>query len=47
MPKSLADRFPDLPQYRSDRHAPNGKGMVVRPRREASPAVAALLRHIT
>ncbi|MEV7981573.1 LysR substrate-binding domain-containing protein [Streptomyces sp. NPDC086519] len=31
MPKSIADRFPDLPQYRSDRHAPNWKVMVVRP----------------
>ncbi|MGW3222954.1 hypothetical protein ACWDAG_27130 [Streptomyces sp. NPDC001157] len=25
MPKSIADRFPDLPQYRIDRHAPSWK----------------------
>ncbi|MFI2203327.1 LysR family transcriptional regulator [Streptomyces sp. NPDC020192] len=47
MPKSIADRFPDLPQYRFDRHAPTWKIMVVRPPGEAPPAVAALLRHIT
>jgi DNA-binding transcriptional LysR family regulator len=47
MPKSIADRFPDLPQYRFDRHAPNWKVMVVRPPGEAPPAVTALLRHIT
>ncbi|MFD8219131.1 LysR substrate-binding domain-containing protein [Streptomyces sp. NPDC059697] len=47
MPKSIADRFPDLPQYRFDRHAQNWKIMVVRPPGEAAPAVAALLRHIT
>ncbi|MFC7259351.1 LysR substrate-binding domain-containing protein [Streptomyces lutosisoli] len=47
MPKSIADRFPDLPQYRFDRYAPNWKVMVVRPLGEAPPAVAALLRHIT
>ncbi|MFE3902012.1 LysR substrate-binding domain-containing protein, partial [Streptomyces sp. NPDC059153] len=47
MPKSIAARFPDLPQYRFDRHAPNWKIMVVRPPGEAPPAVAALLRHIT
>ncbi|WP_322620834.1 LysR substrate-binding domain-containing protein [Streptomyces acidicola] len=46
-PKSIAYRFPDLPQYRFDRHAPNWKIMVVRPPGEAPPAVAALLRHIT
>ncbi|XNR93433.1 LysR family transcriptional regulator [Streptomyces sp. R-74717] len=47
MPKSIADRFPDLPQYRFHRHAPHWKIMVVRPPGEAPPAVAALLRHIT
>ncbi|MEU8540753.1 LysR family transcriptional regulator [Streptomyces sp. NPDC048717] len=46
MPRSIADRFPDLPQYRFDRHAPSWKVMVVRPPGEAPPAVAALLRHI-
>jgi DNA-binding transcriptional LysR family regulator len=46
MPKSIADRFPDLPQYRFDRHAPSWKILVVRPPGEAPPAVAALLRHI-
>ncbi|MGW1807106.1 LysR substrate-binding domain-containing protein [Streptomyces sp. NPDC002078] len=25
MPKSIADRFPDLPQYRFDQHAPTGR----------------------
>ncbi|NUS27112.1 MAG: LysR family transcriptional regulator [Streptomyces sp.] len=47
MPQSIADRFPDLPQYRFDRHAPHWKIMVVRPPGEPSPAAAALLRHIT
>lgn len=47
MPTSIADRFPDLPRYRFDRHAPHWKVMVVRPLGEAPPAVAALLRHIT
>ncbi|MDN3023985.1 LysR family transcriptional regulator [Streptomyces sp. S.PB5] len=47
MPPSIADRFPDLPQYRFDRHAPNWKVMVVRPPGEAPPAVTALLRHLT
>ncbi|MFF7987447.1 LysR substrate-binding domain-containing protein [Streptomyces sp. NPDC007901] len=47
MPKSIADRFPDLPQYRFGRHAPSWKIMVVRPPGEAPSAVAALLRHIT
>ncbi|MEV0035901.1 LysR family transcriptional regulator [Streptomyces sp. NPDC050804] len=46
MPRSIADRFPDLAQYRFDRHAPNWKIMVVRPPGDAPPAVAALLRHI-
>ncbi|WP_324785689.1 LysR substrate-binding domain-containing protein [Streptomyces sp. H51] len=47
MPESIADRLPDLPRYRSDRHAPHWKIMVVRPPGEAPPAVAALLRHST
>ncbi|MFF5262084.1 LysR family transcriptional regulator [Actinomadura viridis] len=46
MPESIAARFPDLSVRRFDRHAPSWKVMVVRPRGEASPAVAALLRHI-
>ncbi|MEU6377036.1 LysR family transcriptional regulator [Streptomyces sp. NPDC046909] len=47
MPRSIADRFPDLPRYRFERHAPNWQIMVVRPPGEAPPAVAALLGHIT
>lgn len=47
VPGSIADRFPDLPRYRFDHHAPHWKVMVVRPPGEPSPAVAALLRHIT
>ncbi|MGW8396246.1 LysR substrate-binding domain-containing protein [Streptomyces lydicus] len=47
MPRSIADRFPDLPRYRFDRHPPNWKNTVVRPPGEAPPAAAALLRHIT
>ncbi|MFG2477706.1 LysR family transcriptional regulator [Streptomyces fagopyri] len=47
MPGSIAARFPDLPTHRFDRHAPSWKVMVVRPRGEAPPAVAALLRHMT
>ncbi|MFE7712484.1 LysR family transcriptional regulator [Streptomyces sp. NPDC057486] len=47
MPGSIADRFPDLPQYCFNHHAPHWKVMVVRPPGEPSPAVAALLRHIT
>ncbi|MFI9833182.1 LysR family transcriptional regulator [Streptomyces sp. NPDC051913] len=47
MPQSIADRFPDLAQYRFDRHAPHWKIMVVRPPGEPPPAAAALLRHIT
>jgi DNA-binding transcriptional LysR family regulator len=46
MPRSIADRFPDLPQYRCDRHAPNWTVMVLRPPGQTPPAVAALLRHI-
>ncbi|MER7678525.1 LysR family transcriptional regulator [Streptomyces sp. NPDC096934] len=47
MPGSIASRFPDLRTHRFDRHAPSWKVMVVRPRGEPSPAVAALLRHMT
>ncbi|WP_316520056.1 LysR family transcriptional regulator [Kitasatospora brasiliensis] len=47
MPRSIADRFPELPQYRFEHHAPHWKVMVVRPPGEPPPAVAALLRHIT
>ncbi|MFF2997839.1 LysR family transcriptional regulator [Streptomyces sp. NPDC057950] len=47
MPGSIATRFPDLRTHRFDRHAPSWKVMVVRPRGEAPPAVAALLRHMT
>ncbi|MFJ5272563.1 LysR family transcriptional regulator [Streptomyces sp. NPDC088358] len=47
MPGSIAARFPDLRTHRFDRHAPSWKVMVVRPRGEAPPAVAALLRHMT
>lgn len=47
MPSSIAARFPDLRTHRFDRHAPSWKVMVVRPRGEAPPAVAALLRHMT
>lgn len=46
MPLSIADRFPDLRQYRISRHAPTWKVMVVRPPGDPSPAVAALLRHL-
>ncbi|MFF7359603.1 LysR substrate-binding domain-containing protein [Streptomyces sp. NPDC008125] len=46
MPRSVADRFPDLRQYRIRRHAPTWKVMVVRPPGDPSPAVAALLRHL-
>ncbi|WP_027944918.1 LysR family transcriptional regulator [Amycolatopsis taiwanensis] len=47
MPESIAARFPDLAVRRFAQHAPSWKVMVVRPRGEAHPAVAALLRHIT
>ena len=47
MPESLAARFPDLAVRRFGEHAPTWKVMVARPRGEASPAVAALLPHIT
>ncbi|MFI6742808.1 LysR family transcriptional regulator [Nonomuraea sp. NPDC050451] len=47
MPESIAARFPDLTVHRFAQHAPRWKVMVVRPRGEAPPAVAALLRHIT
>jgi DNA-binding transcriptional LysR family regulator len=47
MPESIATRFPDLNTHHFAQHAPKWKVMVVRPRGEAPPAVAALLRHIT
>ncbi|MGW1887131.1 LysR family transcriptional regulator [Streptomyces sp. NPDC001970] len=47
LPESIAARFPDLVVRRIERHAPHWNVMVVRPRGEAPPAVAALLRHIT
>lgn len=47
MPESLAARFPDLAVRRFATHAPIWKLMVVRPRGEVTPAVAALLRHIS
>ncbi|MCX4537567.1 LysR substrate-binding domain-containing protein [Streptomyces sp. NBC_00841] len=47
MPESIAARFPDLAARRFAQHAPGWKVMVARPRGEAPPAVAALLRHIT
>ncbi|MFC5801768.1 hypothetical protein [Streptomyces formicae] len=40
-------RFPDLTVRRFERHAPHWRLMVARPQGEASPAVAALLRHFT
>ncbi|MFI7152946.1 LysR substrate-binding domain-containing protein [Nonomuraea sp. NPDC050022] len=46
MPESIAARFPDLTSHRFAQHAPRWKVMVVRPKGEAPPAVAALLRHI-
>ncbi|MGW1027170.1 LysR family transcriptional regulator [Streptomyces sp. NPDC002577] len=46
MPRSIADRFPDLVQYRFDQHKPNWRIMVARPPGDPSPAVAALLQHI-
>ncbi|WP_406433427.1 LysR family transcriptional regulator [Streptomyces sp. NBC_01589] len=46
MPRSIADRFPDLAQYRFDQHTPNWRIMVARPPGDPSLAVAALLRHI-
>ncbi|MFB6781731.1 LysR family transcriptional regulator [Streptomyces sp. NPDC056352] len=47
MPETIAARFPDLAARRFAQHAPGWKVMVARPRGEAPPAVAALLRHIT
>lgn len=47
MPASIAARFPDLRTHGFDRHAPHWKIMVVRPRGETPPVVAALLRHMT
>ncbi|MET8403599.1 LysR family transcriptional regulator [Streptomyces sp900116325] len=46
MPMSIADRFPELCQYRIHQHAPTWKVMVVHPPGDPSPAVAALLRHL-
>ncbi|MEU2742311.1 LysR family transcriptional regulator [Streptomyces sp. NPDC007095] len=46
MPISIAGRFPDLDKHRFDRHAPSWKVMVVQPRGEVPPAVAALLRYM-
>jgi DNA-binding transcriptional LysR family regulator len=47
MPESIAVRFPDLAVRRFAAHAPKWNVMVVRPRGEPSPVVAALLRHIS
>jgi DNA-binding transcriptional LysR family regulator len=47
MPESIAARFPDLSARRVAHHAPSWKIMAVRPRGHASPAVTALLRHLT
>ncbi|MEV0537451.1 LysR family transcriptional regulator [Kitasatospora sp. NPDC050463] len=47
MPQSLAARFPDLTTRRFTQNAPTWKVMVVHPPGQASPAVTALLRHIT
>lgn len=47
MPASIAARFPDLAARRFVQHAPAWKVMVVRRRGDMSPAVEALLRHIT
>jgi DNA-binding transcriptional LysR family regulator len=46
LPESLAARFPDLRVRRFAEHAPTWKVMIARPRGEAPPAVAALLRQI-
>ncbi|WP_344343179.1 LysR family transcriptional regulator [Kitasatospora putterlickiae] len=46
MPRTIADRFPDLDRHPFERHAPAWQVMVVRPPGEAPPAVAALLRHL-
>jgi DNA-binding transcriptional LysR family regulator len=46
LPESLAARFPDLGVRRFAEHAPTWKVMIARPRGEAPPAVAALLRQI-
>ncbi|MEU1787371.1 LysR family transcriptional regulator [Streptomyces sparsogenes] len=47
MPESIAARFPDLALRSFLRHPPRWNVMVVRPRGETPPAVAALLRHLT
>ncbi|MDX3072710.1 LysR family transcriptional regulator [Streptomyces sp. NPDC088354] len=47
MPASIAARFPGLALRRFTHHVPAWKVMVVRPQGEPTPAVEALLRHIT
>ncbi|WP_370022797.1 LysR family transcriptional regulator [Planotetraspora sp. GP83] len=47
MPVSIAARFPDLVVRRFTEHAPSWNIMVVRPGGQESPAVTALMRHIT
>ncbi|WP_214411754.1 LysR family transcriptional regulator [Sphaerisporangium fuscum] len=46
MPESIAARFPSLATRGFAQHAPSWKIMLVRPRSEPTPAVAALLHHI-
>jgi DNA-binding transcriptional LysR family regulator len=46
LPMSLAARFPDLDVHRFATRAPSWKVVLVRPRGEPAPAVAALLRHL-
>ncbi|MFI0962633.1 LysR family transcriptional regulator [Streptomyces sp. NPDC021080] len=46
LPASVAGRFPGLRTHAFARHAPHWKIMLVRPRGDAPPAVAALLRHL-
>jgi DNA-binding transcriptional LysR family regulator len=46
LPNSLAARFPDLRAHRFSTHALSWKVMLIRPRGEPPPAVAALLRHL-
>nr|WTB28257.1 LysR substrate-binding domain-containing protein [Streptomyces sp. NBC_00830]WTB35824.1 LysR substrate-binding domain-containing protein [Streptomyces sp. NBC_00830] len=47
VPEPMAASFPDLAVHRFERHAPYWNVMVVRPRGEAPPVVAALLEHFT
>ncbi|MER5472432.1 LysR family transcriptional regulator [Streptomyces sp. NPDC002935] len=47
MPASIAAQFPDLSTHTFARHAPHWKIMMVHPRGDTPPAVAALLRHMT